>query len=92
MAPSMGGEQPKATAGLLCRCFLCLLFRSASDAVAGEEFGQEEFEEAVLLGEGESVDLLQRARGLEQAYARRSGGFSTGQEGSRFTQRGRTRY
>lgn len=58
----------------------------------GEEFGQEEFEEAVLLGEGESVDLLQRARGLEQAYARRSGGFSTGQEGSRFTQRGRTRY
>lgn len=58
----------------------------------GEEFGQKEFEEAVLLGEARSVDLLDRARGLEQSYARRSGGFTTGQEGSRFTQSGRTRY
>lgn len=56
-----------------------------------ETFDQTDFEEAALLGQSDKVDLLQRAQGMEAAYARR-GGFATQQEGRRFTQRGRTGY
>jgi len=56
-----------------------------------QEFTQTDFEESVLLGQSDKVDLLQRAQAMEEAYARR-GGFATQQEGRRFTQRGRTGY
>tara|TARA_R100000152_G_C6782241_1_gene219246 strand:+ start:16294 stop:17352 length:1059 start_codon:yes stop_codon:yes gene_type:complete len=56
-----------------------------------EEFTQADFEEGVLLGQSDKVDMLQRAQAMEEAYARR-GGFATQQEGRRFTQRGRTGY
>ncbi len=56
-----------------------------------QEFTQTDFEESVLLGQSDKVDLLERAQAMEEAYARR-GGFATQQEGRRFTQRGRTGY
>lgn len=50
---------------------------------------QAQFAEAGLLNEAESVDLVERARGLEAQLGRRAGGFQTGQQGGRITQRGR---
>ena len=57
----------------------------------GQGFDQEQFEEASMLGTGDSLDLLSRAQGLEQAHAKRSGGFQMTQQGTRFAQQGRVR-